>query len=92
MIITIEGERETGKTLLAREISADRETVWLEEYEIDGMFGLSDILESTQLVIIDNVRNYEKTKSIFDKKNIVVQKIFCDEKVITTPDVILIKE
>lgn len=90
-IITIEGSRESGKSTLARKITAHNKTITIAEYQLMDPFWTSMIKDGTEYVIIEDVKEYEITKEKFNQKTLSIYKRGLPEKEISMPSIILIK-
>jgi hypothetical protein len=91
MIITIQGKRGEGKTAVANKICEGKKSVCIAEYSLASAFWTEEIDVDTEIILIDDVRNYDKTCKYFRSEFLTINKQ-CKKPVnINMPDVILIK-
>lgn len=90
MIITIQGKQGEGKTTLAKKICKGKKVSFIEEYSLKSPFWASQIDNDTDFILVDNVRDYEETYSVFRAEQLTINRP-CKEKFdIKMPDVILV--
>jgi len=92
MIITIEGKRCEGKTTLARKISKGKKVSFIEEHSLKSPFWTNQIHNDTELIVVDDVTNFETTYGIFRAEILTINRQ-CKEPIdVKMPDVILIRK
>lgn len=92
MIITIEGKKGCGKNYTAEEIVKGCGYILITESDMLNPFFTGRISETTEYVIIDDVQNYEKVRTFFNKDEIEIirrgEPSYMDEM----PHIIIIKK
>ena len=94
MIITIEGDRASGKTTLAKKICAGRKYSCIDESMIKTDFWAAHIDESVEFLIFDEVSKLDEIYNFFKEKNgVLTINIPCKKpSKIRMPHIILIKQ
>lgn len=84
------GAQDTGKTATAERISKSKKTIWINSFDRDTFFELS---ENTELIIIDEVEFHHGLKMIkwfIENETIRFRKPYTDRiKVIPRPEIIV---
>jgi len=91
MIITIEGKQRSGKSTLALNICKGKNTVHICEGDLPHPFWSHEITESTDYIIVDDCKHFEKTHSIFTTNFVEVNKKGVWPYTVKMPNVILVK-
>ena len=93
MIITIEGKPNEGKTYLAKKISENRKSVFINSKEIGKPFSFMSVENDTEVIIVDDIRteDFDKVYSVFTQNELKIDRMGQNMLSIKTPDVILIR-
>lgn len=92
MIITIEGEKGEGKSILAVKICEDRKYTVIQESDLGHPFWTArlSIDESVEVIIIDSVKDFDRTYLKFLDESLIIDSPCEKSSTIPMPDVILI--
>jgi broad-specificity NMP kinase len=91
MIITIEGRDNEGKTTFAKKISEGKK-VYIRELDLNSNFCFSEVDEDVEFIIIDDIKNYDKTYSFFKSEKLTINKQHKETIFIKMPHIILITQ
>ena len=92
MIITIEGHRAEGKSTLAKSIYGCKKTSFIQESSLGSSFWASSLDSCTEVIVVDDVKDYKNTCNFFKNETIIINERFGNSFDIKTPMVILIKQ
>ena len=95
MIIEIRGKRGEGKSRIAKSISKDPKydfSTLIYEDELSNKFWTDSFARVSDLIIVDDVKNYNDTFDIFNRDKLVIRRRGEMPYEIDMPDVILIHE
>lgn len=88
-VTIILGFPQSGKTSFAKKLSYKKKTVWLNYNYLDG-FGLKEIDETTELIIVDDASIYLEVKRLITSPTLsIVRKGFAP-KILPRPETIII--
>lgn len=90
MIITIHGKKGEGKTSLAKKICNGKKHCIIEESFLKSPFWGNEIDLNAEVLIIDEVKNYNETFSFFNTDVLIINRQLKKPLNLKTPDVILI--
>lgn len=90
MIITIKGKQGSGKTNLARKICKGKNFLYINESFLNSTWWTHEIDKKIDFIIVDEVKNYKKTYSIFTDKFLIVNRQCKKTFTIKMPKIILI--
>ena len=91
MIIEIRGKRGEGKSRMAKSISKKYVvSTLLYEDELLDKFWTDSLVRVSDLIIVDDVKNYKNTFDIFNRDKLVIRESGKMSYEIDMPDVILI--
>jgi hypothetical protein len=88
-VTIILGEKQCGKTALARKLSESKKTVWLSYHYLDG-FGLSPIDETTELIVIDGAASISEIKRFITQPMLVIERKGQSPKTLPRPKTIVV--
>ena len=91
MIITIEGKPNEGKTSLAKKICKGKKASFIQESSLSSPFWTAQMDDDTDFIVVDDVKNYEKTYSKFRCDQLTINKQCKEPVIVNLPNVILIK-
>lgn len=91
MIITIEGKQGEGKTMMSKLITKDRRTFCVDEHTLDTPFWTNGMDTNVEFIIVDEVKDYDKIHSFFNKSKLNISKVYEKPSTIKMPHIILIK-
>ena len=91
MIITIEGKPSSGKSILAEKICLGKEFVLFSEHNLKSFFWTTIITETTEVIIVDDVVDYEYIYSLFSSDFLTINRRGNMPFKIKMPTIILIK-
>ena len=92
MIITIEGKRGEGKTMLAREITKGKRAVWINEYRLDSQWWTGLIDKTTEFIVFDEISDINKLNHLINADSLIIQKPMKPPYLIPMPSLILIHQ
>ena len=92
MIITIEGDKGTGKTTMAGKIGKGAVTFYSTPIELENPLWSLNMSPTTHYIVIDGIdRGYGNIKKMFSKKMLKIQRKDGKKISIVMPTIILIK-
>jgi len=84
------GDQNTGKTATAKRISKEKETLWINSWNRDSFYDLSD---KTELIIVDETDFYhdlKMIKSLIENDTIKYRKPYTDKLIeFQRPEIII---
>ncbi|WP_020531428.1 hypothetical protein [Flexithrix dorotheae] len=92
MITLITGKRSSGKTRKAKELTKEKETVWLSEDLLISPFSYYMINSKTEFIVIDDLKNKEAVLMLLSSEKIRIERRGKDAELIKTPNIIIISE
>jgi adenylate kinase family enzyme len=92
MIITIEGDKGTGKTTMAGKIVKGAVSFYSTPIELYNPFWTSNMSPTTQYIVIDGIdKGYGNIKKMFNKKMLNINRKDGKKFSIVMPTIILVK-
>lgn len=91
MIITIEGKQGEGKTTLAKKICKGKKVSFIDEHSLKSPFWTNQMDEDTDIIVVDNVKDFENTYSNFRAKSLSINRPCKNPINRKMPDVVLVK-
>lgn len=92
MIITIEGKRGEGKTMLAREITKGKRAVWINEYRLDSQWWTGLIDKTTEFIVFDEISDINKFNHLVNGDSLIIHNPMKPSYEIPMPSLILITQ
>jgi cytidylate kinase len=91
MIITIDGKKGEGKTTLVKNICKGKKVSFINECSLVSKFWTCQLDNDTDIIVIDEVKHFNKTYSIFSNAFLTIENPQKEPFVLNMPDVILVR-
>jgi predicted kinase len=90
MNTVITGPSASGKSTLAKELTAGRKSVWLQDLE--GRFRYKDISTETEVIVVDEVADVRSAMDLMRATHLIINKQAEVSDFVKRPEVIVITQ
>lgn len=89
MITVIIGKPNTGKTILAKQLTKDKKAIWLDGYDLSSSFAFASVTTETECLVLDDIKTIRSIPEMLLGDKLTINKRGHWPKTINLPDIII---